>query len=71
MNNKIFNVKDFGALADGMTLNSAAVQKAIDECATQGGGTVLFEGGDFVLSTVFLRSNVVVRIEKNAFSATI
>ena len=66
MENKIFNVKDFGAIADGVTLNSAAVQKAVDECSAQGGGTVLFEGGDFVLSTVFLKSNVTVRIEKSA-----
>ena len=66
MNNKIFNVKDFGAIADGETLSSVAVQNAIDECAAQGGGTVLFEGGDYVLSTVFLKSNVTVRIEKNA-----
>lgn len=65
MVNKIYNVVDFGAVADGVTLNSAAVQKAIDECSKNGGGTVLFEGGDFVLSTVFLKSNVTVRIEKD------
>ena len=65
MNNKIFNVKDFGAVNDGETLNSAAVQKAIDECAAHGGGTVLFSGGDFVLSTVFLKSNVTIKIDKH------
>ena len=65
MNKKIFNVKDFGAVNDGVTLNSEAVQRAIDECAAQGGGTVLFDGGDFVLSTVFLKSNVTVEITKN------
>ena len=51
---KIFNVKEYGAIADGKTLNSAAVQAAVDACAAAGGGTVLFENGDFVLSTVFM-----------------
>ena len=62
----IFNVKDFGAIADGTTLNSKAVQCAIDECAKQGGGVVLFENGVFVLSTVFLKSNVKIEISKTA-----
>ena len=66
MSEKIFNARDFGAVSDGVTLNSAAVQAAIDACAEAGGGTVLFDKGDFVLSTVFLKSNVTVRIEGGA-----
>ncbi len=61
----IFNVKDFGAIADGVTLCTQAVQNAIDECGKKG-GTVLFSGGEFVLSTVFLKSNVRIQIEKDA-----
>lgn len=63
---KIFNVKDYGAIADGKTLNSAAVQAAVDACSASGGGTVLFDNGDFVLSTVFMKSNVTVEIAEGA-----
>lgn len=66
MENKIYDVLDFGAVADGVTLNSEAVQKAIDACALQGGGTVLFSEGEYVLSTVFLKSNVSIQINKAA-----
>lgn len=63
---KIFNVKDFGAFADGVTLNSKAVQKAVDVCHENGGGIVLFENGTFVLGTIFLKSNVYIEIAKDA-----
>lgn len=66
MENRIYNVIDFGAIADGVTINSKAVQAAIDECSSQGGGTVLFADGEFVLSTVFLKSNVRIQIDKSA-----
>ncbi len=36
---KIFNVLDYGAAADAITLDSPAVQKAIDACSEAGGGT--------------------------------
>lgn len=62
---KIFNVKEFGAVADGVTLNNEAVQKAIDECS-KAGGTVFFPKGEYVLSTVFLKDNVTIELEEDA-----
>ncbi len=53
-----YNVLDFGAIGDGETLNTKAVQKAIDACAVAGGGRVFFPKGQYVLSSVFLKSNV-------------
>ncbi len=38
---KIFNVTDYGAVGDGKTLNTASIQRAIDECAAHGGGPSL------------------------------
>ena len=64
--NRNFDVRNYGAVADGETLNSKAVQAAIDDCASQGGGRVVFSEGDYVLSTVFLKSNVAIVIEKAA-----
>ena len=37
----IFNVNDYGAVADGVTLNSRAVQAAVDACALAGGGILM------------------------------
>ena len=59
---KIYNVNDFGAVADEKTLNTQAVQKAVDECNKNGGGVVRFGAGKYVLSTIFLKSNVTVEI---------
>ena len=66
MNENIYNVIDFGAIADGETLCTEAVQAAVDTCYKNGGGIVLFDGGMYVLSTIFLKSNVHVRIQENA-----
>ena len=60
-----YNVLDFGAVANGETLCTNAVQKAIEKCSAEGGGIVRFEGGRYVLSTVFLRSNVTIEIAEN------
>lgn len=66
MAEKIYLVTEYGAIPDGETLCTKAVQAAVDECHAQGGGIVRFDGGRYVLSTVFLKSNVRIQIDKNA-----
>ena len=63
MEKNIFNVLDYGAVADGKTLSSPAVQKAIDECSANGGGVVYFPKGIYVLATVFFKDNVHIEFE--------
>ena len=54
-------------MGDGQTNDAAAIQKAIDACAKQGGGVVLFPGGKTYSSGyVLLKSNVEVHLEPGA-----
>jgi polygalacturonase len=55
---RTYNVRDFGAKGDGTTLDTAAIQAAIDACHRDHGGTVLVPAGVFVIGTVELKSNV-------------
>lgn len=48
---RIYNIRDFGAKGDGITLDTAAVQGAIDACNKDQGGTVLVPAGVFVIGT--------------------
>ena len=47
----IFSVKDFGAVGDGSTSDTAAIQAAINACGAAGGGTVYFPAGTYALSS--------------------
>ena len=59
---RVYNVRSFGAKGDGTTLDTAAVQSAVDACHKDGGGTVLVPAGTFQIGTVELRSNVTLHI---------
>lgn len=59
---RIYNIRAYGAKGDGTTIDTAAVQAAIDACTRDGGGTVLVPAGTFVIGTVELKSNVTLHI---------
>jgi hypothetical protein len=59
---RTFNVRDHGAAGDGRTLDTAAVQAAIDACARDRGGVVLVPAGDFLVGTIELKSHVTLRV---------
>ncbi len=61
-----YDITDFGAVADGVTLNSAAIQAAIDACHAAGGGTVVVPAGTFKTGTIYLESNVELHLSHGA-----
>lgn len=61
------DVTRFGAKPDGATDNTAAIQRAIDECSANGGGRVLVPGGGvYKTYTLSLKSNVDLHVERGA-----
>lgn len=63
---RVFRVAYFGAIGDGKTINSAAIQKAIDACSVAGGGVVRVENGEYVTGTIDLKSGVMLEVAENA-----
>lgn len=61
-----FNIMDFGAVADGLTLNSVAINKAIEACDKKGGGTVVIPAGSFVTGPIIMKSNINLHLNKGA-----
>ncbi|MDN3579984.1 glycoside hydrolase family 28 protein [Mucilaginibacter flavus] len=63
---QVYNIKDYGAVSDGKTNNTAAIQKAINACFSNGGGRVYIPAGIFVTGTVNLKSNINLYLENGA-----
>lgn len=61
-----FSIVNYGAVADGITLNTKSINGAIDDCNRKGGGTVVIPRGLWLTGPITLKSNVNLRIDKNA-----
>lgn len=60
------SICDSGAAGDGLTLDTAAIQRAIDACHAQGGGTVVVPPGTWLTGTIFLKSHVTLHMASGA-----
>jgi polygalacturonase len=64
--NKVYSIRDFGGVANGEHNNTEAFKEAIKACAHNGGGVVEVPEGEWLTGPIHLKSNVHLRLEKNA-----
>src|SRR5579871_2093989 len=62
----VFNVRDYGAAGDGKTLDTEAINQAVEACAAAGNGQVLLPPGKYLSGTVRLRSHVTLYLDAGA-----
>jgi polygalacturonase len=62
----VFDVKLYGAVGDGATIDTPAINKAIEAAYSAGGGTVRFPAGTYACYSIHLKSNVVLYLEPGA-----
>ncbi|MCC5839140.1 MAG: hypothetical protein JJT96_03365 [Opitutales bacterium] len=61
-----FDIGDFGAIGDGTTLNTAAIQAAMEAAAAASGGTVYVPAGTYLTGTLHLRSGITLEMHPAA-----
>ncbi|MBC7916018.1 MAG: glycoside hydrolase family 28 protein [Pyrinomonadaceae bacterium] len=61
-----YDVKTYGAKGNGLTLDSHAINKAIEQASNAGGGTVIFPAGTYLSYSIRLKSNITLYIEQGA-----
>lgn len=64
---KTFNIRDFGAVGDSITMDAKSIQAAIDACTKSGGGTVWVPSGKYHIGTIKLKSNVTLSLDVGAY----
>ena len=62
----IYNVTDYGVKANSGRSETASLQKIIDLCSTNGGGTVCIPTGTYISGTLFLKNNVMLFLDRGA-----
>jgi len=62
----IYNIRDYGATGDGKTLDTIAINKAIDACSSAGGGQVFIAPGNYLTGTVHLKSSITLLLDAGA-----
>jgi len=65
-NSHVYNIMDFGAVNSKTDFSTTAIQEAIDNCAGNGGGTVLVPPGKYLSGTLHLKSNVNLHLSPGA-----
>ncbi len=63
VNAPVFNIKDYGAVGDGTTIDTPAVNKTIEAAAAAGGGTVYFPAGTYACYSIHLKSNIALYLD--------
>jgi polygalacturonase len=63
---EIYNIKDYGAVGDGQTLDTEAINEAISAAAKNGGGMVYFPAGTFLSYSIRLKSNIHLYLSQGA-----
>jgi polygalacturonase len=63
---KTFDVKKYGAIGDGVADDTAAIQKAIKEAETAGGGKVVLPAGTYLSGPIALSSNLEFHLDEGA-----
>ncbi len=61
---KRYVITDYGALGDGQTVSTKAIQSAIDKCASEGGGVLVVPRGTFLTGSIFFKQGVDLLLEK-------
>ena len=61
-----FNIIKYGAVSDGLTLNTKSINDAIDACSKKGGAVVLVPTGQWLTGPIVLKSNVNLHLQRNA-----